>query len=138
MFAKNNLVATVVAAIWSFGGGFLLWGVLAAEFLGNHLGSATGLMKDPPEFALLAVGCIIQALVFCTIFGKWGVSNYTAMEGMRFGVLMGLLVGFGDGLINYATSNMLDMTGAIVNGLLYVFLYAVMGLLVGLIYNKVK
>jgi hypothetical protein len=138
MFAKNNLVATIVTAIWSFAGGFLLWGVLAAEFMDNHLGSATGLMKDPPDFVHLALGCLVQALAFCTIFRKWGASDYSAMEGMRFGLLVGLLVGFGDGLINYATSNMLDITGALVNGLLYVFLYAIMGLLAGLIYNKVK
>lgn len=138
MFAKNNLVATIVAAIWSFGGGFLLWGVLAADFLDNHLGSATGLMKDPPDFVHLALGCIVQGLAFCTIFRKWGAAAYSALEGMRFGLLVGLLVGFGDGLINYATSNMLDITGALVNGLIYIIFYAVMGLIVGLIYKQVK
>lgn len=138
MFTKNNLIATLVAAVWSFAGGYILWGILAADFINNHQGSATGVGKEMPEFAILAVGCIIQAFAFSTIFKKWGADNYSAMNGMRFGVLVGILVGFGDKLIAYATTNVFDITGALGNAFLYLFLYAVMGLLVGAIYNKVK
>jgi hypothetical protein len=52
-------------------------------------------------------------------------------------VWVGILVGLGNSIIDYATSNMLDMTGAL-NALINIVFFAVMGFLVGLIYNKVK
>lgn len=138
MFSKTNLISTVVAAIWSFMGGYLLWGVLAENFMSGHMGTATGVLREMPDFGILALGCLIQALAFSTIFRKWGVESYNPMDGLKFGLWIGIFAGFGNGIIDYATSNILDLTGALVNGLLYVILFTVMGFLVGLIYNKVK
>lgn len=138
MFSKTNLISTVVAAIWSFMGGYLFWGVLGDSFLTDHLGSATGVMKEMPEFGILGLGCLIQGFAFSSIFRNWGADKFNAAAGLKYGALIGILTGFGNGIIDYATSNMLDLTGAIVNGLIYVVFFAIMGLLVGLVYNKVR
>ena len=138
MFTKTNLTSTIVTAIWAFMGGYVLWGILGNDFLGNHLGTATGVGKEIPEFGILALGCLIQAFAFSTIFRHWGNEHYNIMGGLKFGILIGILVGLGNGLIDYATSNMLDMTGAIGNGMIYVFFFAIMGVITGLIYNKVQ
>jgi thiamine transporter ThiT len=138
MFTKTNLISTIVAAIWSFMGGFLFWGILAEDFMNNHLGTATGMGKEMPDFGLLAFGCLVQAFAFSSIFRNWGSDSYTPMDGLKYGIWAGILVGFGHGLINHATTNFLDMTGSVVNGFIYVVFYAVMGLLVGWIYKKVK
>ncbi len=102
------------------------------------LGTATGVGKEIPEFGILALGCLIQAFAFSTIFRHWGNEHYNIMSGLKFGILIGILVGLGNGLIDYATSNMLDMTGALGNGMIYVFFFATMGVITGLIYNKVQ
>lgn len=138
MFTKTNLISTIVTAIWGFMGGYLLWGVLADSFLNSHLGTAAGVAKDVPEWGLLALGCLIQAFAFSSIFRHWGESRYTTSDGMKYGILIGVLVGLGNELINHATTNVLDLTGALVNGLIYIVFYAIMGFLAGLIYNKVK
>jgi len=138
MFTKTNLISTVVAALWSMMGGYLLWGILAEKFMSNHMGRATGVVKETPDFGILAVGCLIQAFAFSVIFRKWGAGNYSAKDGLKFGVWVGIMAGLGNGIIDYATSNMLDMTGALVNGLIYIIFYSIMGFLVGLIYNKLK
>ncbi len=138
MFTKTNLISTIVTAIWGFMGGYLLWGVLADSFLNSHMGTAAGVPKEVPEWGLLALGCLIQAFAFSSIFRQWGESHYTTSDGVKYGILTGVLVGLGNELINHATTNVLDLTGALVNGLIYIVFYAVMGFLAGLIYNKVK
>ncbi|MEP3209138.1 MAG: hypothetical protein ABJN95_08105 [Maribacter sp.] len=138
MFTKTNLISTIVTAIWGLMGGYLLWGILADSFLNSHLGTAAGVGREMPEWGLLALGCLIQAFVFSSIFRHWGPNSYTTSDGLKFGILIGVLVGLGNELINHATTNIFDMTGALVNGLIYILFFAVMGFLTGLIYNKVK
>lgn len=138
MFTKTNLIATIAAAIWSMMGGYLFWGILGEKFMDNHMGSATGVMKENPDFGILAMGCLIQGLAFSTIFRNWGADKYNTMDGLKYGFWVGILAGLGNNIIDYATSNMLDMTGALINGLIYIIFFSVMGFLVGLIYNKVK
>jgi hypothetical protein len=60
------------------------------------------------------------------------------MDGLKYGFWIGIFAGFGNALIDYAVSNMLDLTGALVNGLIYVLFFTIMGLLVGFMYGKVK
>ncbi len=135
MFSKSNLISTIVTAIWSCMGGFLLWGVLIDPFLQGHLGSATGLMKEPIDVMYLVIGCVIQGFAFSTIYSKWGSNEYSAGNGLTFGIWVGILAGFGNGLIDYATSNMLDLTGALTNGLIYVVFFAIMGAIAGIVFK---
>jgi hypothetical protein len=53
MFTKTNLISTIVAAIWSLMGGYLLWEILAEKFMSNHMGPATGVLKENPDFGIL-------------------------------------------------------------------------------------
>lgn len=138
MFSKTNLASTLVTTIWGFMGGYLLWGILAVSFLNSHLGTATGVGKEVPEWGLLALGCLIQAFIFSSIFKQLGANHYNTGDGLKYGILIGVFVGYGNELINYATTNTLDITGALANGAVYVVFYAIMGFLAGLIYNKVK
>lgn len=138
MLTKRNLIATLVTGIWSFMGGYLIWGILAEGFLNDHLGSALGMGKEMPEFPLLAAGCFIQAFAFSTIYGKWANGDFSMGDGLKYGALIGILIGFGNGFITHATSNFLDMTGTLINGILYVVFHTIMGLLAAIIYNKVK
>ncbi len=136
MFSKANIISTIVATIWGFAGGYLLWGILADPVLRDHIGSATGIMKDPPDFMVLILGCLIQAFAFSTIYSKWANGTFSASSGINLGIWIGVLMGLGSGIIDFATSNMLDLTGTLINGVVYIVHFAVIGLLVGLIYNK--
>lgn len=125
-----------MAAIWAYFGGYLLWGLLTVDFFNDHLGSATGVMKDPPDMIHLAIGCIIVGFAFSAIYGKWGHLNFGTGSGLTFGVWIGIMIGLGQGLVNYATSNIIDITGTFVDAVIYIVFYGIMGLLVGLIYSK--
>ena len=136
MFSKTNLMAYFVTALWAYFGGFLIWGIIGDPLLENHLGSATGLMKDVPDHLHLVLGCVILAIIFCIIYHKWARGHHNASHGAQFGLLLGLLAGFGSGLIDYSTSNMLVFSGFFINAIMYLVYYIIMGIIASLIYKK--
>ena len=76
MFSKSNVISTIVTGIWAFMGGYLLWGILCADLLNENLGSASGVGRETPDYVHLGIGCLILALVFSTIYKKWGAGDY--------------------------------------------------------------
>lgn len=140
MFLKNNLITTIVTAIWAFMGGYLLWGILGDSFLNEHLGAGASknMANGEPNFAMLALGCLIMAWAFTTIYSKWAGDTHGISQGVQYGLLVGILFGFGSGIIDHATANMLDMTGTLVNGIIYIVFYVIMGILASLVYGKLS
>ncbi|MCH9660909.1 MAG: hypothetical protein K0U54_08350 [Bacteroidetes bacterium] len=134
MFSKANLVSTIVTAIWGMGGGFLLWGIIADPIMSDSMMS--GLMKPEPDFFHLAIGCLIQAFGFSSIYGKYGRNDYSAKDGLGMGALVGVMIGAGEKLIDFATSNMINFEGTIMNFVIYMIFFGITGLLVGLVYKK--
>jgi len=136
MFSKAKIVSTLVTAVWGYFGGWLIWGTLLKDFLSEHAGGATGVMREMPDMVNLIIGCIIVAFVFSTIYSKWGSDGFSASSGLTYGIWVGLLIGLGEGLINFAVMDLSDLTGVLVNAGAVVVLYAIMGLLAGMVYNK--
>ncbi|MEL6811623.1 MAG: hypothetical protein AAFP76_09835 [Bacteroidota bacterium] len=135
MFSKANIVSTIVNTIWGMGGGFLLWGILADPFLTEHV-LTPAMMKAEPDFPVLAIGCLIQAFGFCTIYGKYGASNYGTGSGLSMGIITAIMIGAGEKLIDFATANILDLQGTLVNFVVYLIFFGITGLLAGIIYKK--
>jgi len=138
MFSKTNLVSTLITTIWGALGGFLLWGLLGDPFLADHQGTATGVMKEVPDMVVVVLGSLIAGFVFSTIYSKWARGSHSLSHGAQFGFWIGLLIGFGDRLIEYGVGNILDLTGTIVNGIIYVVFFLIMGILASLVYGKMK
>jgi hypothetical protein len=137
MFSKANLISTVVTALWAFFGGYLLWGILIDPFLQSHLGAGVGNMLEVPDFTFLVLGCLIMAWAFSTLFSKWAKGAHSVSQGAEFGLMVGILLGFGSGLISHSTANLLDMTGTLANGVTYIVFYIIMGILASSVYSKV-
>ncbi len=135
MFTKSNLISTLVTFLWAFLGGFLLWGILMDPFLMEHLGAATGVPKTEPDFLYLSLGCLITGFAFSTIYGKLA-AEHSATKGANFGLWIGILIGLGNGVIDFSTTNIMDITGTLANALTYIVFFVVMGTLAGLVYDK--
>ena len=95
-------------------------------------------MKEYPDMLYLILGCIINAFVFSTLYAKWANSNYSAGSGLTFGLWFAILMGLGEGLIDYSTTNILDLTGTFGNVGIYIVFLGVMGVLAGVVYQKVR
>jgi hypothetical protein len=136
MFSKANLISTVVTTLWGFFGGFLLWGILADPYLMNHLGLVGLTPPEEPDFMFLLLGCFLIGLFFSTIYSKMASRDYSAATGAQSGILIGLLIGFGNGFVDFSTTGILDLSGTVVNGLVYVVHFLIMGVLASLVYKK--
>lgn len=135
MFSKSNLLASLVGGIFIFFGGYLLWGMLMADFFAQHAGSATGVNKENPEFVILAIGCLLEAFFISSVYSRWARGVHNTSEGFQFGALIGAFIGFGEMLIWNATSNLSDMTGTLVNGVLNVVFMGITGAIIALVYK---
>ncbi|RZW42507.1 MAG: hypothetical protein EX263_12295 [Flavobacteriaceae bacterium] len=138
MFSKTNLISTLVTALWGFLGGYLLWGLIGDPFMKDHLGTATGTIKETPDFGTLAFGCLISGFAFSTLYSKLARGSHSSSQGAQFGIWIAIFLGIGNGLIEYATANLLDLTGTITNALIYIVFFIVMGVLASLVYNKMS
>jgi hypothetical protein len=136
MFSKANIVSTLVTAVWGYLGGWILWGIVVDPILMEHSGGATGFMREMPDMFHLVIGCLIVGFVFSSIYRKWGADGYGVSSGLTLGIWTGLLLGLGEGMVNFSVMNLLDLSGTLINGGTYIVFYAIMGILAGLIYGK--
>lgn len=137
MFSKTNLISTIVSTLWAYFGGFLVWVIIATPLMEGHEGTATGVWKEVPDHLHLVIGCLIFAFAFSTIYSKLA-GGFTISSGVQFGLWVGIMLGFGEGVINLGVANFSDLTGTIIGGILSIVFYVIMGALVGLVYNKLS
>ena len=138
MFSKTNLISTLVTAVWGFLGGYLIWGLLMEPFNADHVGTASGVMKDQDNilFMYIVLGSLITGFGLSSLYSKWARGSHSIMQGASFGGCIGVIVGFGDRLVEYGVANILDLTGTIANGFAYVVFFAIMGICASLVYGK--
>lgn len=133
MFSKSNLLATLAATVVMFVLGYVLWGMLAESMMDGHV--LADIMKDPPDFIFIALGNLISAFALCNLYRKWARGHHSAKEGAEFGAWIGVFVGLGSGLIWYATSTLMDLTGHLMDFVLYLVFFVVTGIVISLVYN---
>ncbi|WP_136465972.1 hypothetical protein [Flagellimonas onchidii] len=134
MFSKSNLLATLGAFITMFLLGYGIWEVLLADFFAGH--TLKNFMQEEMNMALIAVANVIMAFVLSSVYSKWARGHHSAKEGFQYGAWIGIFMGFGMGLLNHAIMGLMDMTGFLVNGIVYIVFYGIIGAVIGLIYQK--
>lgn len=134
MFTKQNLLATLAGFLVMFLLGYLIWGLLTVDFYADHMLNDVG--KDPMNIGLIAVANLISAFALSTIYGRYGAGNYGGGSGASMGVWVGIFTGFGMGLLWYATTEMMDMTGTLVEGIINIVFYAIVVGVIGIVYQK--
>ena len=131
MFSKSNLISTVVGALWAYFGGMLLWGILGPSLFEN--------VKDnTPDQLHLIIACVILAFAFSTIYSKLAGGGHSLSHGAQFGLWVGIFIGFGERWFDFAFSDDTPpvLMDAIINGVLNVVFFVILGVLVSLVYGK--
>jgi uncharacterized membrane protein (DUF485 family) len=136
MLSVSNLLAILAAFIILFFGGYLFYGILAAAFFESHSGTATGVHKEQVDMTFIAIGCVIQAFAMTLLYSKWANDEHSVLNGFKFGACIGLIVGFGIGLITYGTANFLDLTAHIADGIWNILFYGLTGIVIALVINR--
>lgn len=138
MFSKSNLISTLVTGLWAYLGGYLIWVIIATPLMEGHEGTATGVWKETPDHLHLIIGCIIFAFAFSAIYSKWARGSHGLSNGAQFGCWVGVMLGFGEGVINLGVGNFSDLMGTIIGGVLSIVFYVVMGVLASVVYGKLS
>lgn len=81
------LAATVVGGIVMFVLGWLIFGLLFAEYMKAHTVNYIGLMKDPPDMIPLVFANLFWAWLFAFIFDFWA-NIRTFATGLKAGALI--------------------------------------------------
>ncbi len=133
MFTKQNLLATLAGFVAMFVLGYVIWGIATVDFFEGH--TLTNIMKDPPDMLFIALGNLIGTFALSSLYGKWARGIHSAGEGFQFGVWIGIFVGLGMGLLWYGTSELMDMTGHLVEAILDIIFYGIIGAIIALVYK---
>ena len=123
MTTQRLLTGTVVGGIVLFFLGYLIFGIVFADFFAANAGTATGVPKMPFNFVALGIGQLAFGAAL-TVILNWA-SVRSIGQGATIGGLSGLLFFLGIDLTMYATSNTQNLTAALVDPILGAILFAV-------------
>jgi len=133
MFTKQNLLATLAGFVVMFVLGYAIWGFATVDFFEAH--TLNDIMKDPPEMLLLAISNLIAVFALSTLYTKWARGIHNAGQGFKFGIWVGIFTGLGLGLLNQSTTELMDMTGQLVEAFLEIIFYGIIGAVIALVYK---
>jgi hypothetical protein len=133
MFTKQNLLATLAGFAAMFLMGYGIWEFLLADFFNSH--TLKSFMNEEMSMALIAGSNLIAAFALSSVYGKWARGHHSATDGFQYGAWIGLFTGFGIGLLNQAVMGLMDMTGTLVNGVVEVIYYGIIGAIIALVYK---
>ena len=139
MDIKKFSIGAIVGGITLFLLGFVFYAVLFSSFYEANVGSATGVMRadDQMNMPLLIVGNIAMAALLTYIFLKWaGISTF--VTGLKAGLVIGALMALSYNLIQFSTTNIMNLQAALVDVLVYAVMVGLGGGIIGLVLGKIK
>jgi hypothetical protein len=91
MNTNRWLLASIVAAVFLFLYGWVVYGVLLLSYVTRIAPQGSMVPAGSENFGLIALGCLIQGAALARIF-VMGRKGPGAIEGVRFGLYIGALV----------------------------------------------
>lgn len=135
MNPKQFALGTLTGGVAYFFLGFLVYAVILAGFFEANMGTATGVMKTDMQWWPLILGNLASGALLTLVFLKWAnISTFSS--GASAGAIIGFLVASGYDLIMYDTSNIMNLTGTLVDIVVYTLISALVGGLIGLVLQK--
>lgn len=138
MDIKKLLAGGIAGGVAFFLLGWLIYGMLLANFMATHTGTAGNLARPNNEmlFLYLIIGNLAQGLLLAYIFLKGNVS--TMAGGLVTGAIVGLLVSVSLNCIMYATSTINSKTGMAADVVAATIMTAIAGAVVAMVLGMGK
>ena len=128
------LVASVAGAVVLFVGGYVLYELVLGGFMEANMGSATGVMKESPNFLWIALGQLASGGVLATVLGWAGATD--AAGGAKAGAKVGALIAIAFGFVMLGTMNISTLTWAVVDVVVAAVLWGAAGAVVGIMLGR--
>lgn len=138
MDTRKFLIGTITGGIVYFLLGFVVYALLLDSFFESHSGTASGVEKTlEMQYWPLFIGNLAQAALLSYVFVKWAHIK-TFSTGLSAGLVIGFLMMLGHNLIQYDTTNIMDLTGHIAEVVAYTIITALVGGVVGAVIGMVS
>lgn len=128
------LVASLAGAVVLFVGGYVLYELVLGGLLEANMGTATGVMKESPDFLWLAVGQLASGGVLAMVLGWAGATD--AAGGAKAGAKVGALLSVAFGFVMLGTMNISTLTWAVVDVVVAAVLWGAAGAVVGIMLGR--
>ena len=100
----------------------------------EHIGSATGVERDPPIFWAIALGEMGAGALLAVVLGWAGASD--AAGGFKTAAIVGFLVAFAINFIIYGVMNTTTLTAVMVDIPLSAVRYGIAGAVIGILVSR--
>lgn len=139
MDTKKFFMGTMAGGLTFFLAGWLIYGMALMNFMMEHAGSATGVSRSDEDMVWwsLLLGNFASGALFTYVFLKWtNISSFGG--GFRAAAAMSFLMAAGFDFTMYGTSNMMDLTGTVVDILAYTVMAGIGGGVIGAVLGMGK
>lgn len=141
MNIKKFLLATIFSFVVMFLLSFLWYGVLMMHFYQNTpgaIGDMDIINRDQPMILFLVLGYVILAALMAYAYPKGVESEKKIMEGLKFGVWVGLLWILPGSFIQYAVTEVLSLKVVAVDTLWHIVEQGAGGIVIAIMYGAKK
>jgi len=137
MNATNRILATLAGTAVLFLLGWVLYGMLLMDFYAANVGTATNVSRSDEDmvFWALLVGNVFQAYLLVYVFGKMNLAKSFG-SGLTQGAIIGLILGLGFNLVMFGTTNIMNLTAALVDPLVFAVMMGLAGGVITLVMGK--
>ncbi len=132
----KTLISGIVAGIVTFFVGYLIYGVIMADYFMSTMPSFPGLIKDPMEIWSIGVGNLIWGILLAWMLNAAGVVS--ASKGATYAAIAFFLYTLGSGFIVFGQMNMYTIQGIFVEGLCSAVMMATGGAVAGWMLGRGK
>ena len=135
MDTKRFVIGTLAGGIVMYLVGYLIWGLLLADFFAANAGSATGVARETNLIWAVVLGTFsLAALVTLAVGSQAGPS--TILGGFKIGAIVGFLVWFGVDFIRYGLMNVSNLTATMVDPLLEIVRTGIGGAIIAAVLGR--
>ena len=134
MTTQRCVLGTVVGGITLFVLGYVIYGIVFANFFAANAGTATGVDRKTFVFWALGLGQLVWGGLLTLLLGWVRVS--TVGGGIKVGAIVGLLFALGIDLTLYGVTNISNLTATLVDPILNMVLFACAGAVITLVVGK--
>ena len=137
MNSKKFLAGGIAGGIAFFLFGYLLFGLLLAEFMKTHSTTTAGVFRDMADIVWwsMIVSNLAYGFLLSYVIGKAGAASVGG--GFKTGLITALLVSTTNNCIMYALANLTDTTGMAVDIAASTVEGGIVGAIVGWVQSKV-
>lgn len=127
MDAKKLVLSTVGAFIAMFALAYLWHVMVMAGFYDEQFGNTA---RAEPQFAFIMLAYFVLAILMAYIYPIGYQGGSAVSEGLKFGILVGLVAALPSNLVTYGASNIPSVTGPLVDSIWHVVEQGVGGVVI--------